>query len=74
MPPRPSPSSSASKRPSNPTPFAQQLNDAINQTLSRTVLTSLTTPCRRRGRGNVLVGIVSRGDVLGSLIFGPEDL
>jgi preprotein translocase subunit SecF len=32
-----------SKRPSNPTPFARQLNDAINQTLSRTVMTSLST-------------------------------
>jgi len=28
----------------------------------------------RRGRKDVVVGIVSRGDVLGSLIFEPEDL
>jgi CBS domain-containing protein len=28
----------------------------------------------RRGRRNVVVGIVSRGDALGSLIFEPEEL
>ena len=32
-----------SKAPRDPKPFARQMNDAINQTLSRTVLTSLTT-------------------------------